>query len=153
MKQIVSVFRAALLVAVLALLAACSGSFIDPGHVDGLVSMGDGDFGGDYSGGDSDWDFDWDDDEKGGEGVDDDDDENEGGGGSNISPLSSGASYSQANAKLDEIISYCNTHPGTTNNMIKSQAETAQSTISSTTWNSMGSMVIPQINNLINALQ
>jgi hypothetical protein len=135
MKQIVSIFRAALLIAVLASLAACSGSFIDPGHVDGIVSMGGGDFGGDYSGG-------------GGGGGDD---EGGGGGGSNISTLSSGASYSQANAKLDEIIAYCNAHPG--NDMVKSGAQALKSSMSAG-WDLTGSTYyINIINGYIDTLE
>jgi hypothetical protein len=132
MKQIVSIFRAALLIAVLASLAVCSGSFIDPGQVDGIVSMGGGDFGGGFDGG-------------GGGGG--------GGGVSKPDPLPDNATYEQAIDKLDEIIEYCEDHPGTMNDVTKNGAEMLKPTISSVTWDSMGSTVIPQINSLIIGLQ
>jgi hypothetical protein len=80
-----------------------------------------------------------------------------GGGGSVSKPskLSNDASYSQAAAKLDEIITYCDAHPGMTNNTIKSSAQLLKSTISSyqSWWSSMAGSLITEINTYIDALE
>jgi hypothetical protein len=135
MKQIIPVFRAALLIAVLASLAACSGgTFFDPGHLDAGALGG-------LMGGD-DWDGgDWDDDD--------------GGGGGKPAELSSSASYNDAVNKLNEIIDYCDDHPGTVNNTIKTGAQAYKTTIGSyqSNWSGMRSAAVTAINTYIGQLQ
>jgi hypothetical protein len=137
MKQITVVFRAVLLVAVLASLAACSGgTFVDPGY------GGGGDSG--YSSG-------------GGGGSGDDDDGGGGNSGNATKPstLSTSATYAQVMAKLDEIIAYCNaTEP--TNNGFRGAAQTYKTQLTSggsAAWTlSMASTMIPLINGIISTL-
>jgi hypothetical protein len=135
MKQIVVVFRAALLIAALASLAACSGVFVDPGHLDaGVIGGSGGSGGGDGgSGGGS-----------GGGGS--------GGSGGKPDPLSNNATYNQAVDKLDEIIAYCNAHPGTINDGVKNNVESLKNALtganSSTIQNSWGSGALTMIINI-----
>jgi hypothetical protein len=144
MKQIAVVFRVFLLTAVLASLAACSGgTFVDPGHeAAGGIGGSGGDYGdygddgddGDYGSGSS----------SGG-----------GGGGSKPAKLSSNASYAQAVAKLDAIISYCNAYPGTINNQIKTVAQQAKTEFPTyqSSWSAIGTQVVSAINVLIDQLE
>jgi hypothetical protein len=130
MKHLTAVFKAVLLIAVLAPLAACSGgTFIDPGHLGAVdmvdLSSYDGNSGNDY---------DYDDDDSGGK----------------PSELPSGATYNQAMSKLDEIINYCNSHSG--NGLVKTGAELLQNSLSSSTWSSVASTRIDAINALISGL-
>jgi hypothetical protein len=140
MKQITVPFRTILLMVVLVSLAACSGGiFVDPGHGGaGGGSYSDGDFEGSGSTGSG--------------------SSTGGGSGSGAKParLSSTASYDEALAKLDEIIDYCEEHPGTGNNMVKSAAETTRDGISlngQSNWSSLASSMIPSINTFIGQLQ
>ncbi|MDR1318891.1 MAG: hypothetical protein LBJ90_04630 [Treponema sp.] len=132
MKQIAVVFRIFLAAAVLASLAACSGgTFFDPGHLDADA----GALGGLMGNSDDDW--------------DDDDDSD-----SKPSKLSDNAGYSQAIAKLDEIIAYCDAHPETTNNYYaKLAAESSKAVITLTLWNSAKEQYITLINSYIDGLQ
>jgi hypothetical protein len=138
MKQIPLIFRMVLLIAVLALFAACSGgTFVDPGHEGG--GGNDIDIPSGY--------------------VPDDDDDGTGGGGGGVSKpaqLALGATYQQALDKLDEIIKYCNAHPGTANNSMKTSAESAKSsviTMGSSGWSISGASIISGINGMISSLQ
>jgi hypothetical protein len=137
MKQIAVVFKAALLIAVLASLAACSGgTFVDPGHE--AAGGGDNEDGG------------WLD--NGGDGGEEG--SGSGGGGGKPAKLSSSAGYSQAIAKLDEITAYCNTHPG--NDSVKSGVQSMKTSITSvgqTGWSYMASQIISSINSLIDILR
>jgi hypothetical protein len=129
MKHIPVIFRIALLIAVLASLAACSGgAFIDPGRGAGGASGGNGTGTGTGTGGN---------------GV------------SKPATLSTSASYNQALAKLNEIIEYCEDNPGTQNDGMKSGAQTWKTTFSTyaSTWGSSGPTVISSINDLIDQLQ
>jgi hypothetical protein len=114
MKHIPVIFRAALLAAVLASLAACSGGmFVDPGHGAGGAS-GDFDLGTGI-----------------GSGTGTGTGSGTGTGGSTVSKpgtLLPGATYEQVLAKLNDIIEYCEAKPSTANNMIKTQAQTMRDT-------------------------
>jgi hypothetical protein len=78
-----------------------------------------------------------------------------GGGGGKIATLSTSASYSETVTKLNEIISYCNANPTSTNTSLKASIQTLQSTISSyqSIWSSMGPSMIVSINGAIAALE
>ncbi|MDR0451384.1 MAG: hypothetical protein LBH26_08990 [Treponema sp.] len=153
MKQITVVFKAGLLIMVFASLAACSGGiFIDPGYGGagtgnydrsdysdgGNGSTGGG--GGSIGGG-------------GGSGS------TGGGGGSESKPaiLDNNASYQEAVDKLDEIIEYCEAHPGNQNNSVKSSVETMKGNFSvlnvSSNWNTVALVNISAINAYILLLQ
>jgi hypothetical protein len=131
MKHIVAVSKAFLLIAVFASFTACSGgAFSDPGH-DGSGLTGDGGTGG-SNGGDS-------------------------GGGKPPATLSSGASYQEAKAKLDEIIDYCDKHPGAANSSVKNGVEAFKSTafsyMTESTWTgTTASQAIEVINEFIKNL-
>jgi hypothetical protein len=130
MKQIAVVFRVFLLATVLVSLAACSGgTFVDPGHEAAVGGGGEGSGGG--GGG------------------------NGGGGGSKPAKLSSSASYAQAADKLDEIIDYCNSHPGMVNDTTKNGAQALKATISvfQSNWNTRGPEMVNQINTFIDMLE
>jgi hypothetical protein len=157
MKQRAIVFGTVLLIAVVTSLAACSGGiFIDPGHEsagggggnDEWLDNGDGGDGGGGGSGDG----------GSGEGGDSGGG-NEGGssGGSKPAALATNASYSQATAKVNEIITYCDAHPGTKNDSIKIYAQAVQGAIdtyqSSGLWSSLGPSAITQINSYIDQLE
>jgi hypothetical protein len=144
MKQITVAFRAALLVAVLASLAACSGGiFVDPGHEAGggggggwLYNGDGGDGGGGGSGG-------------GGSGS------GSGSGSTKPDKLPNNASASQATAKLDEIIAYCDAHPGALSTEIKTFAQGYKFFMPTyqNTWISLGPAMIADINHLIDRFE
>jgi hypothetical protein len=80
-----------------------------------------------------------------------------GGGGGAIKPakLSHGASKDDALAKCDEIIDYCNAHPGMMNDMAKSAMETMKTIIPPMTagqWSMFGDDQIDTINTAIDSL-
>jgi hypothetical protein len=80
-----------------------------------------------------------------------------GGGGGKPANHSSRPSYGQAVAKINEIITYCDAHPGDVNNDIKSVAQMFTSAISQSDWDNSNqldkSSWIGQINILIDGLQ
>jgi hypothetical protein len=83
----------------------------------------------------------------------------DGGGGSGTGSkpgtLATTATYSEAVAKLDAIIAYCNSNPGTTNDGIKAQAQSLKTSISvyESYWSSVGATYVLSINTLINGLE
>jgi hypothetical protein len=131
MKQRISALRTScfLLVVVFALFTACSGgSFYDPGqNVSGLPGGTAGDGGG-----------------GGGNGGNYD-------GSSKPAKLSSSASYSQAVAKINQIITYCNAHPG--NDDAKEKAQTFTDEVSQSTYESNRQNYVEAINSLIDDLE
>lgn len=139
MKQITVVFKAVLLIAILAPLAACSGgTFIDPGHGawgggGGYDLDGSGDGGGNGGNGDGN------------------------GGGSKPSLLSENATYDQAVATLDEIINYCTAYPNGMNKSTILSAQGTKTAISSATvkatWNTHRSVFVSTINTFISILE
>jgi hypothetical protein len=80
-----------------------------------------------------------------------------GGGGGKPAKLSSSASYTQAVAKINEIITYCNAHPGNLNDYIKSFAQTFTSDVSQSDWDNSSQdykiFLILQINSMIADLE
>jgi hypothetical protein len=137
MKQITIVFKMIAACTVLALFAACSGGvFIDPGH-GGAAGIG-GSLGNDY---DNDY----------------DDDDDTGGGGGKPAKLSSSASYAEAIAKLDEIIAYCESHPGPQSTNAITTAELLKTSWNSANiqsgWSVAQSSAIQNVNAIINLLQ
>ncbi|MDR1231900.1 MAG: hypothetical protein LBK61_10940 [Spirochaetaceae bacterium] len=64
--------------------------------------------------------------------------------------LSSSASYTEAMAKISEIIVYCNAHPGTANDGIK---EALQEVPTQSDWNSGKQDIIDAINEKIDELK
>jgi hypothetical protein len=148
MKHLTIVLSMITLSLVLALCAACEGgSFMDPGHVDaGVWDISSSGPGG-YNGGDYDYDYD----------NDDDDDDDSGG---IPSKLSYSASKSDAIAKLDQIIAYCEANPSGSvsstsgNTYRKSLAESLKTNIQSPagSWDSLKTSYINSINGLIDLL-
>ncbi|MDR0553930.1 MAG: hypothetical protein LBG76_03925 [Treponema sp.] len=65
--------------------------------------------------------------------------------------LSTSASYSEADAKLDEIIKYCGSSSKNAN--VKTAAEQMKTSMSSSGWSYSGSTFISSINQLIGTLQ
>jgi hypothetical protein len=122
MKQIAVAFKALLLIAVLASLAACKGgTFTDPGHeASGFTGSG----------------------------------ENTGG---KPARLSRNASYKEAVAKIDEIIAYCEAHPGLENDAVKGSARQTRSMLSmygvEDNWNSIRDIIIDEIDFYISGLR
>jgi hypothetical protein len=158
MKQTTVVFRTVLLIVVAVSFAACSGGvFVDPGHGGAVGGAG-------YHGGDSD-------DNSytgssgtgtgtGGSGTGTGTGTGTGsgtGGGSGAKPtkLSNNATYNETLARLDEIIAYCNNHPGTVNNQVKASAETQKSYMPTfqSAWSTVGLTTISGINSMIDLLQ
>jgi hypothetical protein len=128
MKYTRVVFKAALLLTVLASLAACKGGvFVDPGHGGGEYTAGGGGGGG--------------------------------GGGGLTKPaiLDNNATYQEAADKLDDIIEYCEAHPGNQNNSVKLSVETMKKNFSaynvSGNWNTAALVNISAINGYISMLQ
>ena len=85
-------------------------------------------------------------------------DTDDGGGSRNkLATLSSIATYDQANAKLDEIVTYCNAHPGTKNDWMMSHAKAWRASINSDPWRdgwiARGADTILIINNIIRELE
>jgi hypothetical protein len=115
-------------------LAACKGgAFEDPGHA---AAYGGG------GGSDREYD-DWGD-------YDDDDDDYS----SKPSSLSTSASLSAAQSKVNEIIAYCDSHSG--NDSVKTAAQATRSALSylnSTSWSSTQGSMIATINGLIGQLK
>jgi hypothetical protein len=145
MKKIFLTNAAAiLLVAAFGMLSACSGHFVDPGWAAEANSLAG-------SGGIS-----LDDNNNiGGGSENDDDDDTDAGSENNGKPdrLSSGASYNEAIAKLNEIIAYC----GNTYSLapVKSGAQALRDTITtygSSGWSSASGTYIYSINKLIDSL-
>jgi hypothetical protein len=141
MKKFFLTYAAAvLLLAAFGLLAACSGSFVDPGWASetsgGGLSGGDWDI--DGGGGDND----------GGSGG------NGNGGGGKPAKLSDSATYNQAVAKLDEIIAYCGDEQALA--LIKNGADSAKESIKlvgSSGWSPpISTQIIKSINALIDSL-
>jgi hypothetical protein len=66
-----------------------------------------------------------------------------------------GATYVEAIAKLDEIINYCNNHPGTVNDAVLTNAVQLKAGMSAyqSTWSSSSGTAIDSINNLISTIQ
>ena len=125
MKQITMIFRMIAVCTFLALFAGCSGGVFIDPGHGGSTGGGGG---------------------LGGLG---------GGGGSKPSQLSSSASYNEANAKLDEIIAYCESHPGGNNTASMGIAQSMKSALAiySSNWSFMSSEIIPSINELIDQLE
>ena len=70
--------------------------------------------------------------------------------------LTDSATYQQALDKVDEIISYCNAHPGTVNNQVKSQVTASKSSlqsVGSSGWNTAKTTFIQSINTGIDILE
>jgi hypothetical protein len=137
---------AILLVAAFGMLTACSGHFVDPGWAAEANSLLSG--GGDDNGGGNSWD---DDDTGGGNSWDDDDDDDDGG--SRPAKLAGNASYSQALAKVDEIIAYCG--DDTSMMYYKEAARSyrlAVTTAGSSGWSIASETLIYSINALIDTL-
>ncbi|MDR0539761.1 MAG: hypothetical protein LBG74_04565 [Spirochaetaceae bacterium] len=78
----------------------------------------------------------------------------EGGSSYKLPLLASDATAVQAGAKLTDIIAYCNAHPGTTNDSIKTGAQTYQDSWSgyTTMWGSVGRAMVTTINTWIAGL-
>jgi hypothetical protein len=78
-----------------------------------------------------------------------------GGGGGKPAKLSSSASYAQTVAKINEIITYCDAHPGNLNDFIKSYAQMFD--ISQSDWNNLSQgekiFLILDINSMIADLE
>jgi hypothetical protein len=131
MKRLAVVFTTVLAFVALATLASCEGgTFVDPGPA---AAPGLGSSGGSGGGG------------GGG-----------GGGGYESMPsyLSSNASLSAAQSKVEAIIDYCDSNSG--NSAVRYSAVAIQSSLSyftSSAWSSQGSAMIASINNLIDLLQ
>ncbi|MDR1099890.1 MAG: hypothetical protein LBL28_05350, partial [Treponema sp.] len=75
-----------------------------------------------------------------------------GGGASKPALLSSNATYQQAIDKLDEIIEYCEDHPGTANDGVKSSARTMRDNLSDSNWDIQGSARVSLINTTLIAI-
>jgi hypothetical protein len=128
MKQAFVIFRAVLAIMVLASLAACKGgTFNDPGHEAAGPGFTDGGSGGGSGGG----------------------------GGGKPERLSNYASYEEAIDTLDEIIKYCDAHPGQPNDTIKLSAQQTKDAISlmSSNWIAVRSTHIGTINSYISSLK
>jgi hypothetical protein len=151
MKRFTVISLTVLALAAFASLASCKGgTFSDPGHE---AASGGG--GNDIDYGDwGDWD-DYDD-------YDDDDKDNNTGTGNGTGTgndgknsaskpalLSNSATYSQALAKLDEIIAYCDSHPGMINNSVKYSVDQLRSPLAAYTNNTWSP---PTSTTAINAL-
>jgi hypothetical protein len=142
-------FRTILLMAVLVSFAACSGGiFVDPGHGGGGYYSDHSDRDSGTGGGST-----------GSGGGSSGSGSGSTGSGSSSKPakLATNVSYGDARAKLEEIIDYCEDHPGTINNAIKYQVETTKNgvvTAGQNGWSSyLSSATINAINLLIDQLQ
>jgi hypothetical protein len=85
-----------------------------------------------------------------------DDGGSSGGGVSKPAALAPDATYDQAVAKLDEIIKYCEAHPGTVNNTMKTSAQNTKTSVTnlgSSGWSVGGAGMITAINSTISNLQ
>jgi hypothetical protein len=127
MKQMITVLRAFLLVAVFASFAACSGgTFYDPGHEEsGLTGGGTPNNPGNNNG-------------------------NNNGSISKPGHLSDSASYNDFLTKKEDIIKYCNAHPGTANDNVKNAVNYMSA--DSSTWTYTKTVVITQLNVYIDQL-